>query len=35
MGSLYTEGMPIEFIVRVTKLSEEKVLKILRKLGLK
>jgi hypothetical protein len=35
VGSLYTEGMPVEFIARVTKLSEEKVLKILKKSGLK
>jgi hypothetical protein len=28
VGSLYTEGMPMEFIARVTKLSEEKVLEI-------
>jgi hypothetical protein len=35
VGSLYTEGMPIEFIARVTKLSEEKIYEILKKLGLK
>jgi hypothetical protein len=35
VGSLYTEGMPIEFIARVTKLSEEKVLEILKKLNIK
>jgi predicted transposase/invertase (TIGR01784 family) len=35
VGSLYTEGMPIEFIARVTKLSQDKVQEILKNLGLK